>query len=84
VDYRRLNNITMKNKFSLPTIDEFFYEIAGAKYFHTNDFASGFHRIRMIPKDEAKTTFKTHCRCFLYQQITGSTRSCVFNSEVVL
>jgi hypothetical protein len=40
VDYRRLNNITVKNKFSLPAIDEFLDEIAGAKYFNTSDFAS--------------------------------------------
>jgi hypothetical protein len=37
----------------------------------------------MIPKDEAKTTFKTHCRCIMYRQITRSTRSHVSNSEVI-
>jgi hypothetical protein len=43
VDYRKLNNITVKNKFPLPIIDEFFDEIAGAHYFSTIDLASGFH-----------------------------------------
>jgi hypothetical protein len=43
VDYRRLNNITVKNKFPLPIIDEFLDEIAGAQYFTTIDLASGFH-----------------------------------------
>jgi hypothetical protein len=60
VDYRKLNNITVKNKFPLPIIDEFLDEIAGSKYFSTIDLASGFHQIRMLPKDEAKTTIKTH------------------------
>jgi hypothetical protein len=60
VDYRKLNNISIKNKFPLPIIDEFLDEIAGAQYFSTIDLASGFHQIRMVPTDEAKTAFKTH------------------------
>jgi hypothetical protein len=60
VDYRKQNNITVKNKFPLPIIDEFLDEIVGAKYFSTIDLASGFHQIRMIPADEMKTAFKTH------------------------
>jgi hypothetical protein len=60
VDYRKLNNITIKNKFPLPIIDEFLDEITGAQYFSTIDLASGFHQIRMVPADEMKTTFKTH------------------------
>jgi hypothetical protein len=41
-------------------IDEFLDEIAGAKLFSTIDLASRFHQIRMVPTDEAKTTFKIH------------------------
>jgi hypothetical protein len=47
VDYKKLNNISVKNKFPLPIIDEFLDEIAGAQYFTTIDLASGFHQIRM-------------------------------------
>jgi hypothetical protein len=54
-----LNSITIKNKFLLPIIDEFLDKIAGAKYFSTIDLASTFHQIRLLPVDEAKTTFKT-------------------------
>lgn len=43
VDYRKLNNISVKNKFPLPIIDQFFDEIAGVQYFSTIDLASGFH-----------------------------------------
>jgi hypothetical protein len=60
VDYRRLNNIIIKNKFPLPIIDEFLDEITGAQYFTTINLAYGFHQIRMLPQDEAKTAFKTH------------------------
>jgi hypothetical protein len=60
VDYRKINSISVTNKFPLPIIDEFLDEIIGAKYFSTIDLASGFHQIRMIPEDEAKTAFKIH------------------------
>jgi hypothetical protein len=60
VDYRKLNSITVKNKFPLPIIDEFLDEKVGAKYFSTIDLASGFHQIRMVPADEMKIAFKTH------------------------
>jgi hypothetical protein len=52
VDYRKLNSITVKNK---------------TQYFFTIDFASGFHQIRMIPEDEAKTAFKTHYGHFQFR-----------------
>jgi hypothetical protein len=67
VDYRRLNNITLKNKFPLPIIDEFLDEIVGVKFFTTIDLASIFYQIRMLPKDEAKTAFKTHCGHFQFR-----------------
>jgi hypothetical protein len=56
VDYKKSNNILVKNKFPLPIIDE----IAGAKHFTTIDLASGFHHIRMVIEDKAKTSFKIH------------------------
>jgi hypothetical protein len=45
VDYRKLNSITVKNKFPLPIIDEFLDEKVGTKYFSTIDLALGFHQI---------------------------------------
>jgi hypothetical protein len=42
-------------------------EIVAAQYFSTLDLASGFHQIRMVPSDEAKTAFKTHHRHFQFR-----------------
>jgi hypothetical protein len=57
VDFRRLNALTIKNKYPLPIIEELLEELQGATWFTTLDLCSGFHQIRMAEGDEYKTTF---------------------------
>ena len=66
VDYRALNEITIKNKYPLPLMDELFDRVAGAKWFTKIDLKSGFHQIAIRPEDREKTAFRTRDGSFEY------------------
>lgn len=60
VDYRHLNAITIKDKHTLPVVDELLDELSGVKWFTKLNLKCGYHQIRLACTDEFKTTFKTH------------------------
>jgi len=67
IDYRGLNEITIKNKYPLPLMDEMFDRVTGAKFFTKLDLRSGFHQIRIDDADCEKTAFRTRYGSFEYR-----------------
>jgi hypothetical protein len=70
VDYRPLNAVTIKNKYSLPHIDILFDQLSKAKVFSKIDLRSGYHQIKIRPQDIPKTAFST--RYGLYEYLVMS------------
>ena len=59
VDYRPLNEVTIKNKYPLPRIDILFDQLFGARYFSKIDLRLGYHQIKIRTEDIPKTAFST-------------------------
>jgi hypothetical protein len=57
VDYRALNEVTVKNKYLLPRIDDMFDQLRGACVFSKIDLRSGYHQLKVRECDIPKTAF---------------------------
>lgn len=66
VDYRGLNNQTVKDKYPIPLLEDLLDELGGARYFSKLDLRAGFHQLRMSPADVYKTAFKSHAGHYEY------------------
>jgi hypothetical protein len=59
IDYKSLNEVTVKNKYPLPRIEDLFDQLRGASVFSKIDLRSGYHHLRIRPSDIPKTAFIT-------------------------
>jgi hypothetical protein len=58
-DYRTLNDVTVKNKYLLPCVEDLFGQRRGARIFSKIDLRSGYHQMKIRPSDIPKTDFST-------------------------
>lgn len=57
IDYRKLNEVTVEDKYPLPNIKDLLEQLGRCQYFTSFDLSSGFPQIEIDEKDTEKTAF---------------------------
>jgi hypothetical protein len=70
VDYRSLNEVTIKNKYPLPRIEDLFDQMKGASVFSNIDLRSGYHQLKIRESDIPKTAFRTRYGLYEYTMVS--------------
>jgi transposase InsO family protein len=66
IDYRAINNVTYKDAYPLPLIDNCLNAMNGSTWFTTLDLRAGYHNIPVAKEDRDKTAFITRRGCWRY------------------
>ena len=66
-DYRRLNDVTIKDAYPLPRIDQSLDQMAGAAWFSCVDLMSWYWQLEVEPSDREKTAFSTKSRLLKFK-----------------
>ncbi len=66
VDYHKLNDVTHKDAYPLPRIDDTLDTLWGSQYFSTLNLYSGYWQVKMDPADIDKTAFVTRQGLFRF------------------
>jgi hypothetical protein len=66
MDYRVLNEVIIKNKYQLPSIDDMFDQLRGACVFSKIDLQSGYHQLKIRECDIPKTAFVSRYGLYEY------------------
>jgi hypothetical protein len=66
VDYRSLNEVTIKDKYLLPSIKDLFDQMKGTGVFSKIDLRSGYHQLKIRESDIPKTAFRTRYGLYEY------------------
>jgi hypothetical protein len=70
VDYRSLNEVTIKNNYLLPRIDNLFDQLRGACVFFKIDLCSGYHQLKIRASDIPKTAFTIRYELYEYTMMS--------------
>ena len=69
VDFRRLNQLTHRDSFPLPRIEESLQALGGAKFFSVLDLTSGYYQVAVHPNDVEKTAFAVPFGLYEYTRL---------------
>ncbi|GKF18325.1 putative reverse transcriptase domain-containing protein [Tanacetum coccineum] len=67
IDYRKLNKLTIKNRYPFPRIDDLFNQLQGSSVYSKIDLRSRYHQLRIKEEDILITAFRTQYGHFEFQ-----------------
>ncbi|KAE8228162.1 hypothetical protein CF326_g6918 [Tilletia indica] len=75
VDYRKLNEVTIPDRYPLPTTDAVFQTLLGKRWFSALDALRGYHQQGVREEDRWKTAFVCHRGLYQYKTIPFGLRN---------
>lgn len=76
IDYRKLNQKTISDRYPIPDTSTILANLGKMKYFTTLDLASGFHQIPMNNKDIEKTAFSVNNGKYEFVRLPFGLKKC--------
>jgi hypothetical protein len=70
IDYRSLNEVTIKNKYPLPRIEDLFDQMKGSSVLSKIDLRSGYHQLKIRESDIPNTAFRTRYGLYEYTMMS--------------
>nr|GEV27272.1 putative reverse transcriptase domain-containing protein [Tanacetum cinerariifolium] len=67
IDYQELNKLTVKNRYTLPRIDDLFDQLQSSSVYLKIDLRSGYHKLQIREEDIPITAFRTRNSHFEFQ-----------------
>ncbi|GJT93030.1 putative reverse transcriptase domain-containing protein [Tanacetum coccineum] len=67
IDYRKLNKLTVKNRYPLPRINDLFDQLQGSRVYSKIDLRSGYHQLKVREEDILKMAFRTRYGHYEFQ-----------------
>lgn len=84
VDYRKLNDKTIADRYPIPNISDILDKLGKCQYFTTIDLYSGFHQIEMCKQDIQKTAFSVDNGHYEYLRMPFGLKNAPFTFERVI
>lgn len=69
LDMRQANSAIIRERHSLPTVDEILHSLSKSNLFSKVDLKWGFHQLKLDPSSRPITTFVTHCGLYRYKRL---------------